>query len=288
MRLNNRFKRQAKSETLLYFVVSAVFMVVALSYLFMFGWMVIAGLSTHKEIVLNPFEFPETLHWENYIDVFSSFEVNGSGFVDMLFNSVWFSVVAVLINQFTAITFAYCCTKYKFPGSNLPKTIILIMITLPIYGTAGATYKIYHDLGMIDNYWVILMSASGMNINFLYYNSYFRNMSGTYMEAAMLDGANDFQIYFKVMFPLARPIFGALFLTSWVGSWNSYESAMVYHPSLPTLPVGIYQFYTEMIYRGRLDIMFAACVWVSLPAIILFIVFNKVITTNVSIGGIKG
>ena len=73
MRLNNRFKRQAKGEVLLYFIVSAVFMVVALSYLFMFGWMAVAGFSTHKEIVLNPFKFPEALHWENYFDVFSVF-----------------------------------------------------------------------------------------------------------------------------------------------------------------------------------------------------------------------
>ena len=104
----------------------------------------------------------------------------------------------------------------------------------------------------------------------------------------MIDGANDFQIYQKVMMPMARPIFGALFLTSWLGSWNNYESALIYLPNLPTLPVGIYQFNTEMIFRARLDILFAACVWVSIPAILLFVVFNKVITTNVSIGGLKG
>ena len=85
-----------------------------------------------------------------------------------------------------------------------------------------------------------------------------------------------------------KPIFGALFLTNWLGTWNNYESALVYLPNLPTLPVGIYQFNTEMIYRARLDILFAACVIISIPAIVLFVAFNKVITTNVSLGGIKG
>ena len=104
----------------------------------------------------------------------------------------------------------------------------------------------------------------------------------------MIDGANDFQIYFRVMFPQALPIFSALYLTGWIGVWNSYDSALIYLPNLPTLPVGIYQFNTEMIYRARLDILFAACVIISIPAIILFIAFNKLITSNVSLGGIKG
>lgn len=103
-----------------------------------------------------------------------------------------------------------------------------------------------------------------------------------------MDGCGHFGIFFRVMFPQAKPIFGALFLTHWLTSWNTYESPLLYLPNLPTLPVGIYQFNTEMIYRARLDILFAACVLVSIPALILFIAFNKVITTNISLGGIKG
>lgn len=74
-------------------------------------------------------------------------EVNGNDFFDMLFNSVYFSVGATVIQQFVTISFAYVCTMYKFPGSNLPRTIILIMITLPLYGSGGATYKLYNSLG---------------------------------------------------------------------------------------------------------------------------------------------
>lgn len=288
MGLFKRFKRKSRVEVALYCCVSVIFMAVALSYLYIFVWAVLAGFKTHNEIVLNPFSLPETMQWKNYLDVFSAFKVNGADFWDMLFNSVWFSVGGVVINQFVTITFAYCCTKYKFPGSKLPYIIILIMLTLPIYGNAGATYKIVHALGLIDTYAYILTSAAGFNMFFLYYRAYFKNMSWTYAEAAMMDGANDFQIYFRVMLPQAKPIFGALFISQWIVNWNSYEGALIYLPNIPTLPVGIFEFNTEMIYRARLDILFATCVWIVLPAIILFIAFNKVITTNVSVGGIKG
>ncbi len=288
MELFKNFKRKSPGEITLHIIVSVVFMLVALSYLYIIIWAFLAGLRTNSEIVMNPFGLPTTWHWENYIDVFSLLNVNGNNFFNMLFNSVWFSVVGVFIQQFTTIFFAYTCSKYKFPGSWLPYSIILIMITLPIYGSAGAVYKLYRSFGLIDSYAQVLASASGFSTHFLYYTAFFKNLSWTYAEAAMIDGANDFQIFFRVMFPQSKPMFGALFLTGWIHSWNNYESALVYLPNLPTLPVGIYQFNVEMIYRARLDILFAACVLIALPAIALFIIFNKTITTNVSVGGIKG
>ena len=288
MKLFSCFKRKSPAEVAVHCLVSAIFMVVALSYLYILVWTFIAGLRTNTEIIMKPFALPTTWNWKNYIEVFELLEVNGSNFWDMLFNSVWFSVIPVLIQQFTSITFAYVCSKYKFPLCWLPYTIILIVITLPIYGNSGAAYKLHHEIGMIDTYAQVITSAGGFNMYFLYFTAFFENMSWTYAEAAKIDGANDYQIYFRVMLPQARAIFGALFLTSWIGVWNSYELPLVYLPNLPTLPVGIYQFNAEMLYRARLDILFAACFWISVPAIILFVAFNKVITTNVSVGGIKG
>ena len=288
MRRPKSFRRKSKAEMALYIFVSLIFLVVAASYVYTFIWAVIAGTKTHTEIIMNPFALPEKWQWGHFLEVFTLLEVNGNNFWDMLFNSVFFSVGAVGLNQLVTMTFAYCCTKYKFPGSEWPYFIILVMITLPLYGTSGATYRIYKSLGMVDSYTQIFSALGGFSINFLYYRAYFKNISKTYMEAAMMDGADDFLIYRKVMMPMAKPMFGALFLTGWLANWNNYESALVYLPNLPTLPVGIYQFNTEMIYRARLDILFAACVIISIPAIVLFVAFNKVITTNVSIGGIKG
>ena len=273
---------------ILHILVSLIFAIVAFTYVYLFFWAVMSATKTHTEIVMDPFGLPEKWNWDHFIEVVTTLEVNGNGFMDMLFNSVYFSVVGALLQTFVTITFAYCCTMYKFPGSNLPYTIILVVMTLPIYGAGGATYALYRDLGLVDSYAHIICSAAGMTGSFLYFRAFFKNMSWTYAEAAELDGCGPFRIYFKVMLPQAKPIFGALFLTTWLTSWNNYESALLYLPNLPTLPVGIYQFNTEMIYRARLDILFAACVLVSIPALVLFTVFNKMITTNVSVGGIKG
>lgn len=281
-------KRKSPAEAIMYMFVSIIFMAVALSYVYILVYALLSGFKTNTEIVMNPFHLPTVWHWENYIDVFSQLEVNGNTFVNMFINSVYFSISTSLISQFVCMTFAYCCTKYKFPGSELIYTIILVVITLPIYGSGGATYRLYRGLGLIDSYAYVITAASGINMGFLYYRAFFKNMSWTYAEATMMDGGNAFDIYYRVMMPQAKPIFGALFLSGWMSSWNDYGAALIYFPNLPTLPVGIYQFNIEMVYRARMDILFAACVLVCIPSLTLFIMFNKAITTNISVGGIKG
>lgn len=281
-------RRKSKGEAALYIFVSLLFALVAASYVYMFVWAVIAGAKTHTEIVLAPFGLPEKWRFEHYLEVFSLLEINGNNFWNMLFNSIYFSVVMTLFNHFTTLAFSYCCTKYEFWGSKWIYTIIMIMITLPLYGRGGAEYRLYKNLGLIDSYGQIVLAVGGFSMAFLYYRAYYQNVSWSYAEAAMMDGADEFKIFSRVMFPLGKPIFGALFLQGWLQAWNSYEGGLIYAPNLPTLPVGIYQFNEEMIMRARLDILFAACVIISIPAIVLFIVFNKAITTSVSIGGLKG
>lgn len=289
MRIFNRFKRMSKIEIALHCVVSLFFFLVAASYTYILVWAGLAGLKTHTEVVMQPYALPTVWHWENYITVFKELNVNGWNFFGMLFNSVWFSVLGGFLSVFVTMNFAYCCTKYKFPGSELPYTIILIMLTLPIYGSSGAYYKIIHSLGLIDNYAYVLVSGcTGFTMEFLYFRACFKGMSWSYAEAAMIDGANEYDIYFRVMAPMAKPLFGALYLRTWLTGWNDYSSGLVYMPNKPLLPTGIYQFNTEMLYRARLDILFAACLLVAIPALVMFIIFNKTLTTSVSIGGIKG
>ncbi len=282
------FRRKSPLENALHCVVALVFAVVCFSYLYMVVWCVLAGFRTHSEIVLDPFGLPTTWHWENFIDLTRLLKVGDNDFWDMLFNSAVFSLWGTFANMFVMLQFAYVAAKYKFPGSKYVMPIILIVTTLPLYGTGGGLYKLYYNLGFINSYTQLLAIGSVTTTTTLYFMSYFQNMSWSYAEAAMMDGANHFTIFYRVMLPQAWPIFIALFITSWKGVWNDYSSSMIYHPKLPTLAYGIYQFSTEMTYQARLDILFASCVVASLPALILYLVFNKTMTTSVSFGGLKG
>ena len=112
-------KRKTPAEAILYCFVSLIFALVAASYVYILVWTLISSLKTHQEIVLNPFSLPMEWRWSNYLDLVELFEVNGNGFWDMLFNSVWFSVVGTLLQMLTTTRFAYTCTRYRFPGADL-------------------------------------------------------------------------------------------------------------------------------------------------------------------------
>ena len=122
----------------------------------------------------------------------------------------------------------------------------------------------------------------------MYFHAFYSNLSWSYAEAAEIDGANEWQIYFRVMLPQAIPMFGSLFLMLWIVDWNNYGTALVYLYEMPTLAVGIYQFRIDTVYESYTQILFAACILSVLPPLILFILCNKALMSNVSIGGIKG
>ena len=288
MQIFEGLKRKAPAEIALYIVISILFAAVCFTYVYLLFWMIMSGAKTHAEVVITPFALPEKWNWHNYLDVFNVLEVNGTRFGMMLFNSLWFSIIPTILSTWAEATFAYTCEKYTFPTSKWPYFIILFVMTLPLYGGGGAAYRINWKLGFINNYFTVFMNFGAFSAHYLYYQAFFKNLSWTYAEAAQIDGANDFQIYYKVMFPQSMPMISALALLTWMNKWNTYSDQLVYHPKLPTLPVGIYQFNFEMTYRARLDILFAACFLVCIPCLILFVCFNKLLTTNISVGGIKG
>lgn len=285
--LNRLKKPKSASKFIVYTIVEIVFCLFALSYLFIFVWAFISGLNTHIGINLHPFSLPESLHWSNYIEVFSLLEVNGVGFLGMLGNSLYFSVLGSFIGCMVTAMIAYVTCKYKFPGSKIFYPLVVIMMSLPIYGTGGSMYKLLYNLGWINSPLQILLATSGLGVNYLYFYAAFSSVSNTYSEAAQIDGASDYTIFFKVMLPQVMPLFGALFVIAWVADWNNYSSVLLYLPKMPTLSGGIYMFESQIERTMRSDILYAAYVVASIPPLLLFIFCNKALTNNVSIGGIK-
>ena len=274
-------------EGTLHLIVYAVFTVFALSYLYIFFWGVTSGFKTQTEIAVYPFDLPTEWHFRNYIDVFSHLEVSGFGFFGMLGNSLYFSLLGSFCLCMISSMLAYVTNKFRFPGSRLFMPILLFTMMFPIYGSGGSMYELLLKLGFVNSRLQILLSFNGMNVYYIYFHATYSNLSWSYAEAAYIDGANDFTVYFRVMFPQIINLFGALYLITWVGDWNNYSSALIYLTKLPTLAGGIYMFELNMVQHARRDLLYAAYMITAIPPLLLFIFFNKVLTSNISIGGIK-
>lgn len=276
------------SEKITRAIVLVIFTLFAASYIYLVFWCFYTGTREANEIARNAFSFT-SMDFSHYGEVFTLFEdENGNNFFDMFLNSMYFAFLGPLLSIFVSCQLAYVTSKYKFFGAGGVYFIVLIVITLPIYGTQTAMYKLLHDLGFINSRLMILTSLNGFTIYYMYFYAFFKSVSWTYGEAAEIDGANEWDIFYRIMLPQSVGMFGSLFLMLWIQEWNSYQTALIYMPKLPTLSVGIYNFKTTMqYYGGRSDLLYAACALSIIPPLVMFIIFNKRLLTNVSIGGIK-
>ena len=285
--LSKVFGRKSVGEAVLYSIVFVIFCFFAFTYLYILIWGILAGLKTADEIFMTPFSLPTVWHFELYLEVFSMLTVNRTNFFGMLFNSIYFSVIGAFLTTLMSSMLAYVTCKYRFFGSKVYFFLSLVMVLLPIYGNGGSMYKLLFSLRIMNSPLMIITSLGGMGLYYMYFYAFYQNLSWSYAEAAFIDGAGNFTVFFKVMFPQTLSLFGALFLLTWIGEWNNYSTALIYLPKMPTLAVGLYLFELEMTYNVRPDILYAACMIACIPTLTLFICFNKVLMSNISLGGIK-
>ena len=286
LKKSGSLNKKTVPEYILYTIVFCVFLFFAFSYAYMVFWCFYSGLRGASEVAADPFGF-SAVDFKNYLNVFTELKTNGSGFIEMTLNSVYFSIVGCGINIMLTTMLAYVCSKYRFPGSKLIYNIVIVIITLPIYGSGTALYKLIYKLGIMNTRLMVITSIGGFNMNFLYLHAFFSGMSWSYGEAAEIDGANEWQIFFKIMFPQSIAMVGSLYVLAWLTEWNSYSTALIYLPKLPTLAVGIYLFKTQMVYSSRMNLLYAACFVSMIPPLVIFILCNGALMSNVSLGGIK-
>jgi ABC-type glycerol-3-phosphate transport system permease component len=278
--------KKTPAEYVLYSIVFAIFCFFAASYVYMLFWCFYSGTRAPDIVVTDPFGFSKP-NFGNYIEVFRIMDANGAGFVEMLLNSLYFSIFGCAISIMVTTMFAYVCNKYTFPCSKLFYMIIIVITMLPIYGSGSGMYKMLFNLGFLNSPLMLLTSIGGFNMNFLYLFAFFSGLSWNYAEAAQIDGANDWQVFFQIMFPQSIAMVGSLYVLAWLAEWNSYGTALIYLPKMPTLAVGIYQFQQQMQYESRYDILYAACAISIIPPLTLFVLCNNALMSNISLGGIK-
>jgi putative aldouronate transport system permease protein len=248
----------------------------------------------NKGISFNPSDWTV----EGYKRVFADDSII-RGFLNSLFYSFTFSALTVFITMLTA----YPLSKPDLVGRNI--IMMFFVITMFVGGGLIPTYLLIKDLGMLDTVWAIILPGAINVWNIILARTYFSALPKELSEAATIDGANEMQILFKIMLPLAKPIMFVLFLYAFVGQWNAYFDAMIYlkNPDLQPLQlvlrniliqnqpsqdmVGSNTAMAEMKQIAEL-IKYATIVISSLPLIIMYPFFQKYFDKGVLVGSVKG
>ena len=253
-------------------------------------WAFYNSLKSVPEYYESTVAFPKLWNFRYYVSIFNNFKVGSHRFLEMTFNSIWMAFGRQILETLASILVAYPLARYKFIGKNFFYGIIVFRITIPIIGGGGAAYKLLRALNMINNplnyalTWFV-----GFDMHALIMYGYFKNISKEYSEAAFIDGASKLRVLFDIVFPQAWPCVLALYISSVMDTWNDYSTAMLYLPKYPNLSYGIYLFQNEVLFiEGGTPMFYGAIILSSIVPLALFAGGQKMMLTNMSVGGLKG
>jgi ABC-type glycerol-3-phosphate transport system permease component len=160
---------------------------------------------------------------------------------------------------------------------------------LPIYGSLPASLQLYKSLGLYDNLGFLFVGTTGVGMGIILYGNAFGAMPTAYKEAAVIDGAGHFTIMWKIYMPLIFPLAAANYIMNFMGFWNDYSLNVIWMPSYPNLAYGVFIYQSNASLLGAsVPELLAGMVALAIPSVILWICSQKLISTKLAMGGIKG
>ena len=226
--------------------------------------------------------------YDNYIDM-----VGMPGLVLGFLNTMWLTLIPLLVGLLMAGFSAYAFSKMNFPFKEKLFKFSVIIRSVPLGAFGVISYVFYSAIGWTGELGFLPLLIPGMfgGIGTMFFlRLYFDGIPNSLIEAATLDGAGFFRCFFKIMFPLAKPAFIAQFIFGFVGGYNSYLAPMLYlqnQPKFVTLQLYLSEIRSLFPTAGSENIYCAAAILGMLPLIIIYCCMQKYFIEGVSAGGVK-
>ncbi|WP_147915581.1 carbohydrate ABC transporter permease [Ruania zhangjianzhongii] len=257
----------------------------ALAFLLPFVWMLSTSLKTNAEAFVVPMEWiPDPVHWDAFVEV-----LTGEGSILPAFaNSVIVATVRVLGEVFTATMAGYAFARLYFRGRDKVFLAYLATSIIPAQLLLVPRFIYFQQLGLYDTLWALILPGMFTVLGTFLMRQFFVGQPAAFAEAARIDGANEWQIFWRLYLPMATPVMSALGILTFVWSWNDYETPLVLisSPETYTLPLALAGFTDE---QGAIsaNLTMAASVVSIIPVLIVFLVLQKRFIRALTHTGIK-
>jgi ABC-type glycerol-3-phosphate transport system permease component len=229
---------------------------------------------------------PPTWTLQNFRDLFAV----DIDFPLLFFNSTYISILIAIGQLITCAMAAFCFAVVKFKGRNLLFTLLLITLMIPSQVTLIPNFIIFKWLGLIGTSVPLWLPAfwGGAFGTFLL-RQYFLTIPRDLVDAARMDGASLFRIFWNIYMPLSKPALAALVIFTFQGAWNDLLHPLVYMPAVPntTLTVGLAFFQQQLTLGGKFTVLMAGALISILPLVIVFFLAQKQFIEGIALSGVK-
>lgn len=225
---------------------------------------------------------------ENFRDLLEALDSTTVPFSRSVFNSLFVAVVTVALTVMMSCSAAYGMVKHKIPFGKAVFSVIVAALMFSPQVTQIPTYLIVKDLGLHDTYAALIVTKIAVAYNVFLIRQFTEQLPDAFLEAARLDGANEWQIFTRIVMPFLKPAWSTLVVFSFVSTWNDYFTPLVYtsREELKTLPL-VLQTIGENGNVARAGAVGAATLIMTLPTVILFSLMQKNVLETMTYSGIK-
>ncbi|GAB3097216.1 carbohydrate ABC transporter permease [Isoptericola nanjingensis] len=278
-----RSARSRLTDTIVWVVLAAgaVFMIAPLV------WMLSTSLKTKLEVfALPPVWIPEVPQWDTYVRMWTDSYV-----LDGIKNSLVVSLSVTVIGTFTCSLAAFALAKMRMPFKNAIFIGLLTGIMIPFPTIMIPQFVMFSKIGWVDTLWPLIVPAIFGNIVMIFFlRQYLSSVPDSLVEAAKIDGASYWQIFWRMIMPIIRPAVAAQFILWFMAVWNDYLAPILYlnTPEKQTLQVVIANMNVQYATQRDYPLIMAASVVAVLPILVVFLIFQRQIIESVALTGTKG
>src|ERR687893_560633 len=265
----------------------AVLVLITLIFVAPLLWMLSTSFKTNPETTQWPLSWiPREFSVEGYRELFNP--TSETPVLRWFVNSLIAATAHTLLVLVTAAPAAYALARMHFRGKNLMFAIIISTLFIPSIILITPLYLVVDSLGWLDTLLAVIVPSAAGALGVFLLRQFFVSLPRELEEAAVLDGANRFQIFTRIILPLSKAPLATLALLSFLTNWNDFlwPIYVLFSPKLQTLPAGLSTL--QSANAVRYDLLMAGAVIASVPVLILFVFLQRFIIEGVSRSGLKG
>lgn len=249
-----------------------------------FFWMLSTSLKIPEEIfIFPPIWIPSRLAWENYVKT-----VTVMPFGRFYFNSFFVATSITVFQIFTASLAAFAFARLRFKGRNALFMLYLATLMIPFHVMLIPNFIIVRYLNWFDSYQALILPPAFSALSTFLLRQYYLSLPMELDEAARIDGASSFDIWWRVVMPLSGPVIAALTIFTFLNAWNDFLWPLVVTNSLDmrTLPVGLTAFQGQ--FKVEWHLLMAGAVIAMIPVLTIYILAQQKFVEGITFAGLAG
>ena len=259
----------------------------AVTVIFPMIWMIYSSFKTDQELFLSPWGPPVELQWDNFARAWTKAHVG-----DYLLNTLIVVVPALLLTLIISAMAAYVLARFEFVGRRFLFYMFLSGMLFPVFLALVPLFNLVNQLKMLNTFHglILVYIAYSLPFTIFFLTGFFKTLPTEIEESAIMDGANPYQVFFKVMLPMASPGLISMGIFNFLGMWNQYVLPLVLisDESKYMLSQGLAFMLFKQFYENDWSALFAALTIIMVPTLIVYITFQKQIQDGITTGALKG